>query len=65
MYVLQVETFPDSVVIGVYDTLEKTMAATKDFKEKNPTLERRHFFYDYKKVNEPAEWTNQQEAVWI
>jgi hypothetical protein len=65
LYVLQMVTTTGPVVLGVYDTLGNTMGAAATFMEKNAAFQKSHFFYDFKRVNQPAEWTNQQEAVWL
>lgn len=65
MYVLQVTTGKESsVVLGVYDSYQLMLAATQKFYDEN-LMKSNHYFYDVKKMNADAEWTNEQSAVRI
>lgn len=66
MYVLQMSIDTDSsVVLGVYDTIGNLWAATDEYQKLNPEFANKEFFYDVKKMNADAEWTNEQSAIRI
>lgn len=66
MYILQVMVNKDqSVVIGIYDSLSKTKDAAQTHLDHNTMFHDCDYFYDFKKLNESASWTNEQINVWI
>jgi hypothetical protein len=66
MYVLQVMINRDqSVVIGCYDSLKAMKDAAQTHLDHNTMFSDGDYFYDFRRVNESAFWSNDQESVWI
>lgn len=51
----------ESIVLGAYSTTDKVVEAIKKFEKNDSKL--RHYYYDTKKLDDDAEWNNQQMAV--